>query len=158
MTDFYPIFKVVTTKAGIKIAPSYRNVQLRTITLHKESCNYQKHREIWVHRDFHNISLPVRVQRQMNPVYAILYCALISILILWYPLRMVLSIDIFPLGFHLKFTLIICSELSIARHMTHRVTKCHVGCSTGPEITTFPKKTCRWNSHFLTLHKPKIRK
>jgi len=116
-----------------------------------------KNREIWVHRHFHNISLPVLVQRQMNPVYSILYCTSISILILWYPLHMVLSIDFFPLGFHLKCTSIICSELSVSRRMIHRVTKCHVGCSADLEITTVPKKTFRWNSRYLTLHKPKIR-
>ena len=36
MTSFYPIRKAVTTQAGIKMARSYRNVRLRTITLHKE--------------------------------------------------------------------------------------------------------------------------
>jgi hypothetical protein len=157
ITAFYPIPKAVTIQAGIKMAQSYRNVQLRTITLNKEGCNYQKHREIWVHRHFHNSSLPALVQRQINPVYAIQYCALIPILILWYPLHMVLPTDFFPLGFHLKFTSIISSELSVSRRITHRVTKFHVGCSTGPEITTVPKKTFRWNNHFLTLHKPKIR-
>ena len=32
MTDFYSIPKAVTIQAGIKMARSYRNVQLRTIT------------------------------------------------------------------------------------------------------------------------------
>jgi hypothetical protein len=73
MTAFYSIPKAVTTQAGIKIARPYRNVQLRTITLHKEGCNYQKHREIWVYRHFYNSSLPALVQTQINPVYAILY-------------------------------------------------------------------------------------
>jgi hypothetical protein len=45
MTAFYAIPKAVTTQAGIKMAQSYRNVQLRTITLHKESCNNLKHTE-----------------------------------------------------------------------------------------------------------------
>jgi len=157
MTAFYPIPKSVTTQADIKMARSFRNVQLRTITLNKEGCNYQNHRENCVHRHFHNISFPVLVQRQVNPVYSILYCALISILILWYPLHMVLSIDFFLLGFHLKCISIICSELSVSRRMTHRVTKCQVGCSTDQEITTVPKKTFCWNSHYLTLHKPKLR-